>query len=47
MAYLLDTHALLWFVSGDKQLPEMARSIIKDIHQSCFFECRKFMGSND
>jgi len=36
MAYLLDTHAFLWFVSGDKQLPESARSIIKDIHQSCF-----------
>jgi PIN domain nuclease of toxin-antitoxin system len=36
MAYSLDTHALLWFVSGDKQLPEIARSIIKDIHQSCF-----------
>lgn len=36
MAYLLDTHALLWFVSGDKQLLEIARSIIKDIHQSCF-----------
>ena len=36
MAYLLDTHALLWFIAGDKQLPEAARSIIKDIHQSCF-----------
>jgi len=36
MAYLLDTHALLWFIAGDKQFPEAARSIIKDIHQSCF-----------
>jgi len=36
MAYLLDTHAFLWFVSGDKQLPESARNIIEDIHQSCF-----------
>jgi PIN domain nuclease of toxin-antitoxin system len=36
MAYLLDTHALLWFIAGDEQLPEAARSIIKDIHQSCF-----------
>ncbi len=36
MAYLLDTHALLWFIAGDNQLPEAARSIIKDIHQSCF-----------
>jgi PIN domain nuclease of toxin-antitoxin system len=36
MAYLLDTHAFLWFVSGDKQLPESASKIIKDIDQSCF-----------
>ena len=36
MAYLLDTHALLWFISGDKQLPIAVKSIIKDIHQSCF-----------
>ncbi len=36
MAYLLDTHAFLWFVSGDKQLPESARMIIKNIHESCF-----------
>lgn len=36
MAYLLDTHAFLWFVSGDAQLPEYARSIIKDVQKSCF-----------
>jgi len=36
MAYLLDTHAYLWFVSGDEQLPESAGKIIKDINQSCF-----------
>ncbi|SEG37350.1 type II toxin-antitoxin system VapC family toxin [Algoriphagus boritolerans] len=36
MAYLLDTHTLLWFVSGDNQLPESSRMIIKDIHESCF-----------
>ncbi len=36
MAYLLDTHAFLWFVSGDKQLPPLAKKTIKDIDQSCF-----------
>lgn len=36
MAYLLDTHTFLWFVSGDKQLPESARVIIQNIHESCF-----------
>jgi PIN domain nuclease of toxin-antitoxin system len=36
MAYLLDTHAFLWFVSGDSQLPVSVRNKIKDINQSCF-----------
>jgi PIN domain nuclease of toxin-antitoxin system len=29
--YLLDTHTFLWFISGDKQLPQMARQLIEDI----------------
>jgi PIN domain nuclease of toxin-antitoxin system len=36
MAFLLDTHAFLWFVSGDKQLPVSVRDRIKDINQQCF-----------
>jgi PIN domain nuclease of toxin-antitoxin system len=36
MAFLLDTHAFLWFVSGDTQLPSPIREIIKDINQPCF-----------
>ena len=36
MAYLLDTHAFLWFVSGDKQLPTSVRDKIRDINQPCF-----------
>ena len=36
MAYLLDTHTFLWFVSGDNQLPASVRDKIKDIHQPCF-----------
>lgn len=36
MAYLLDTHTFLWFVSGDKQLPSSVRDKIKDINQPCF-----------
>jgi PIN domain nuclease of toxin-antitoxin system len=36
MAYLLDTHTFLWFVSGDNQLPEKARKVIVDIQHSCF-----------
>jgi PIN domain nuclease of toxin-antitoxin system len=36
MAYLLDTHAFLWFVSGDNQLPASVRDKIKDINKPCF-----------
>lgn len=36
MAFLLDTHTFLWFVSGDPQLPASVRDKIKDLDQSCF-----------
>ena len=36
MAFILDTHAFLWFVAGDKQLPESVKSKIIDINESCF-----------
>jgi PIN domain nuclease of toxin-antitoxin system len=36
MAFLIDTHAFLWFVAGDKQLPESVKAKIFDINQACF-----------
>jgi PIN domain nuclease of toxin-antitoxin system len=36
MAYLLDTHTFLWFVAGDKQLPNNVKLQIKDINEVCF-----------
>jgi len=36
MAFLLDTHAFLWFISGDDQLPEHVKSKITDMKESCF-----------
>lgn len=36
MAFLLDTHAFLWFASGDKQMPVSLREKISDINQPCF-----------
>lgn len=36
MAFLLDTHTFLWFVSGDKQLPAALKTKIVDINQPCF-----------
>jgi PIN domain nuclease of toxin-antitoxin system len=34
MRFLLDTHCLLWFFSGDAQLSDRARAIMEDIHQT-------------
>lgn len=36
MAYLLDTHAFLWFIAGDRQLPASVRDKIIDINQPCY-----------
>jgi len=36
VAFLLDTHTFLWFVSGDSQLPETIKTKIEDINQPCF-----------
>ncbi|WP_028298938.1 type II toxin-antitoxin system VapC family toxin [Olivibacter sitiensis] len=30
MSYLLDTHAFLWFINGDKQLSGKARALIEN-----------------
>jgi PIN domain nuclease of toxin-antitoxin system len=42
MAFLLDTHAFLWFISGDKQLPVSIKNKIKDIRQPCFISVASF-----
>ena len=36
MEFLLDTHGLIWFINGDKQLPNNAKKLIKDIHNKCY-----------
>ena len=36
MSFLLDSHAFLWFVAADKQLPETVKDKIEDINQSVF-----------
>lgn len=35
--YLLDTHALLWMISGDSRLSQSARSVILDPGNQLFF----------
>ncbi|MEZ4961554.1 MAG: type II toxin-antitoxin system VapC family toxin [Saprospiraceae bacterium] len=36
MQILLDTHTMLWFINGDKQLPANVRELIEDIDNQCF-----------
>jgi len=36
MQYLLDTHALLWFLEDDPQLPEKVKREIINIDNECF-----------
>jgi PIN domain nuclease of toxin-antitoxin system len=42
MGFLLDTHAFLWFATGDKKLPSSIREKITDINQSCFISIASF-----
>lgn len=36
MNLLLDTHALIWFINGDKQLPNKSISLIRNIEIKCY-----------
>ena len=36
MNLLLDTHALIWFINGDDQLPEKSINLIKNLENKCF-----------
>ena len=35
MKYLLDTHALIWFLNGDSQLPDKVKTIIEEKGNKC------------
>lgn len=36
MAYLLDTHALLWFLGGSSNLPDSLRDLLQDPEQQIY-----------
>jgi len=36
MDLLLDTHALIWFINGDEQLPDKSIKLIRNIDIKCF-----------
>ncbi len=37
MQFLLDTHALIWFLNGDNQLTKTAKEAIANVDNQCFF----------
>jgi PIN domain nuclease of toxin-antitoxin system len=37
MDFLLDTHAFIWFINGDKSLPDGVVRAIKNVENQCFF----------
>ncbi|MBW6481003.1 MAG: type II toxin-antitoxin system VapC family toxin [Bacteroidales bacterium] len=36
MKLLIDTHAVIWFITEDKKLPEKTRRIIENIDNNCY-----------
>ena len=36
MNLIIDTHAVIWFITGDEQLPPHAKNLIKDPLNTCF-----------
>jgi PIN domain nuclease of toxin-antitoxin system len=36
MDLLLDTHALIWFINGDNQLPDKSINLIRNFEIKCF-----------
>ena len=42
MKYLLDTHALIWFMRGDEMLSEKAKKIILIDFQNCYVSLASF-----
>ena len=37
MDILLDTHVFMWFMNGDKALPEAQRNAITNVENKCYF----------
>ena len=36
MQYLLDTHTIIWFLTGDSNLPVHIKKLIKNIDNNCY-----------
>ena len=35
MSYLIDTHAVIWFITDDKKLPAATKKLIEDLGNDC------------
>ncbi len=36
MNFIIDTHAVIWFITEDKELPQHVKSIIEDEENTCY-----------
>ena len=36
MKFLIDTHAIIWFITDDSKLPASVKNLIEDIANTCF-----------
>ncbi len=42
MDYLIDTHAVIWFITDDRQLPTKTKKLIEDSKNNCFVSVATF-----
>ncbi|TKB95917.1 type II toxin-antitoxin system VapC family toxin [Pedobacter cryophilus] len=42
MDVLIDTHAVIWFITNDSKLPKKAKIIIEDINNNCYVSIASF-----
>jgi PIN domain nuclease of toxin-antitoxin system len=42
MDYLIDTHAVIWFITDNKSLPSKIKKLIEDIENNCFVSIATF-----
>ncbi len=42
MNYLIDTHALIWFITDNEKLPRLAKQIIENQDNNCYVSIASF-----
>lgn len=42
MNLLIDTHAVIWFITKNEKLPEKTRRIIESVENNCFISMASY-----